>query len=282
MARGISLHIGLNAVDTSHYDGWDGALAACEFDANDMQSIAESRGFTTRTLLTKAATADAVTTAIKGAAGDLDSGDFFFGTYSGHGCQIPDKNDEEESDRSDETWVLYDRQLVDDELFALWATFKPGVRVLILSDSCHSGTVTKNIEAGVQDVVATAEAAAAASPRYRAVPRDKMIATYRNNADLYDGIQKAIPSSTKSASEVGAAVLLISGCQDDQLSLDGFSNGRFTEELLSVWDKGAWKGGYRDFHEAIRSGMPDYQQPNFFGVGRPNPAFEQQDPLTIG
>ena len=32
-ARGISLHIGLNAVDPAQYEGWDGALTACEFDA---------------------------------------------------------------------------------------------------------------------------------------------------------------------------------------------------------------------------------------------------------
>jgi metacaspase-1 len=282
MARGISLHVGLNEVDTSHYDGWDGALAACEFDANDMQSIAESRGFETSTLLTKDASADAVTAAIESAARALDSGDFFFMTYSGHGGQVPDKNDEEEEDRSDETWVLYDRQLMDDELYALWARFKPGVRIFTLSDSCHSGSVTRNIEDDVPDVVATAEVAAKESPRYRALPRDKMIATYRHNADLYDGIQKALPSSTRSESDVGATVLLISGCQDDQLSLDGFSNGRFTEQLLSVWDTGAWKGSYPNFHEAIRSGMPDYQQPNYYAVGSPNPEFEQQDPLTIG
>jgi metacaspase-1 len=280
MARGISLHIGLNTVDPSHYDGWDGALSACEFDANDMQSIAEGRGFETNILLTKNGSADAVTAAIEAAAGQLDSGDFFFNTYSGHGGQVPDKNDEEEEDRSDETWVLYDRQLVDDELYALWAKFKPGVRIFVLSDSCHSGSVTKKIDDDVPDVVATAETAAKESPRYRALPRDTMIATYRKNADLYDGIQDAVPSATKS--DVGAAVLLISGCQDDQLSLDGFSNGRFTEELLSVWDKGAWKGSYPKFHEAIRSGMPDSQQPNYYPVGSPNPAFEEQDPLTIG
>ena len=75
-------------------------------------------------------------------------GDFFLCTYSGHGGQVRDKNHEEESDRSDETWVLYDRQLVDDELYALWATFKPGVRVVILSDSCHSGSVTKEHRRG--------------------------------------------------------------------------------------------------------------------------------------
>jgi hypothetical protein len=282
MARGISLHVGLNTVDPAHYDGWDGALTACEFDANAMESIARSRGFEATKLLTKEASSDAVKSAIERAAAELDSGDFFLVTYSGHGGQVPDRNDEEESDRTDETWVLYDRQLVDDELYALWATFKPGVRIFVLSDSCHSGSVTKKIDdEDVPDVVATAETAARQSPRYRALPRDKMIATYQKNAELYDDIQKAVPSSDASKSEVGATVLLISGCQDDQLSLDGFANGRFTEELLKVWDNGAWNGGYPDFHETIRSGMPGDQQPNYFPAGAKNPDFEQQDPFTI-
>ena len=282
MARGISLHLGLNKVDPAHYDGWDGALNACEFDADSMESIAGSRGFETSKLLTTEATSGAVTDAIARAAEALDKGDFFFITYSGHGGQVPDRNDEEESDRSDETWVLYDRQLVDDELYALWAKFKPGVRILLLSDSCHSGSVARSIEdRNVPNAVASAEMASTQSPRYRALPRDKMIATYRQNAQLYDDIQKAILSSDTSTAAVDATVVLISGCQDDQLSLDGFANGRFTEELLKVWDDGAWKGSYPNFHEAIRSGMPPSQQPNYMVVPTDNADFEQQDPLTI-
>ena len=42
--RGVSLHIGLNAVSAAAYGGWDGPLAACEFDANDMAAIAKSKG----------------------------------------------------------------------------------------------------------------------------------------------------------------------------------------------------------------------------------------------
>jgi metacaspase-1 len=282
MARGISIHVGLNTVDPDHYDGWDGALNACEFDANDMRSLAESKAFQSQIMLTKDATADAVKAAITDAANQLGPGDMLFMSYSGHGGQVPDKNNEEEPDRTDETWVLYDRQLVDDELYALWATFQPGVRIFVLSDSCHSGSVTRRIEdEDVPNVVATAEAAAKQSPRYRALPRDKMIATYRQNAKLYDDIQKAVPRSTESASDVGATVLLISGCQDDQLSLDGFSNGLFTENLLAVWDKGGWAGSHPNFHEAIRSRMPNNQQPNYMQVGATNPDFEQQNPFTI-
>ncbi len=281
MARGISLHIGLNKVDPTHYDGWDGSLNACELDANDLRQIADDRGFESTILLTAEATADAVVGAIERAARELAPGDLFLLTYSGHGGQVPDRNDEGEEDRSDETWLAHDRQIVDDELYASWAKFQAGVRILVLSDSCHSGTVTRRIEADVPDQVSTREAAAAQSPRFRALPRDVMIATYRAHADLYDGIQEGV--ATAERADVRATVLLISGCRDDQLSLDGFSNGLFTENLLAVWENGSWAGGgHPQFHEAIRSRMPDRQQPNYTQVGSPNPDFEQQTPFTIG
>ena len=281
MSRGISLHIGLNKVDPDQYGGWDGTLNACEADANDMKAIADSRGFESDILLTSDANADAVLAGIDRAAGELDSGDMFLLTYSGHGGQVPDRGDEGETDGSDETWVAYDREIVDDELYARWARFKPGVRVLVLSDSCHSGTVTRRIDADVPNPVATQESAESHSPRYRAMPRDVMIETYRAHADLYDEIQDKCPHVDDG--DVGATVLLISGCRDDQLSLDGFSNGLFTENLLAVWDDGKWDdGAYQQFHEAIRSRMPDEQQPNYSRVGAENEAFEEQGPFTVG
>ena len=63
-------------------------------------------------------------------------------SYSGHGGQIQDEN-ADEADGLDETWVLYDRQVIDDELYQRWASFAEGVRIVVLSDSCHSGSVVK-------------------------------------------------------------------------------------------------------------------------------------------
>jgi metacaspase-1 len=45
MAKGLSIHIGLNHVDPAHYEGWDGELNACIADAQDMQALAKKRGF---------------------------------------------------------------------------------------------------------------------------------------------------------------------------------------------------------------------------------------------
>lgn len=142
MPQGQSLHIGLNNVDPAHYEGWDGPLTACEADAKDMAALASKHSFKTNVLFTSAATSFAVKAAILGAAELSRRGDTFFLTYSGHGGQVPDTNGDE-PDQQDETWCLYDREFVDDELYVLWAKFKPGVRIVVLSDSCHSGSVTR-------------------------------------------------------------------------------------------------------------------------------------------
>jgi len=280
MARSVSLHVGLNSVDPTHYDGWDGQLTACEFDANDMRAIAEALGYDeSTTLLTADATAEAILGEIERVAGMLDAGDLFLVTYSGHGGQVQDRDNEGETDRSDETWVAYDRQIVDDELYVLWGKFAAGVRIVVLSDSCHSGTVLRDLGQNGANPVADRETAAAQSPRYRAMPWDVVVRTYRAHKDLYDGIQAATPDSPRDG--VSARVLLISGCQDDQLSSDGMANGLFTEHLLDVWNKGGWDGGgYPEFAEAIRSQMPTDQQPNYYAVGTPDPEFEAAKPFT--
>jgi len=106
MAKGISIHIGLNHVDPKHYQGWDGALNACIAHAKDMRALAIKKGFTGNTLLTEGqATAAAVTAVIQDAAKKLSKGDMLFLTYSGHGGQVRDTNsDEKDNDRMDETW----------------------------------------------------------------------------------------------------------------------------------------------------------------------------------
>ncbi len=270
-ARGVSLHIGLNAVDPNHYGGWDGALKACEFDARDYKSIAVERGFEPVMLLTEEATAQAVTDAISSAARMLRSGDMFLLTYAGHGGQVPDTNfDEEDPGRQDETWVLWDRQLVDDELWSLWKQFRRGVRILVISDSCHSGTVVRTMPAFP---------ASGPVPRIRLLPPAQASRVYRRNQHLYEEIQRAFPGGERV--EVKASVILISGCQDNQYSLDGERNGLFTETLKKVWRRGAFRGSLEKFRDSIAQRMPPSQTPNYYCVGRRNPEFEAQSPFTL-
>jgi hypothetical protein len=96
---------------------------------------------------------------------------------------------------------------------------------------------------------------------------------------MFDGIQKEHRAGEKVA--VNASILLISGCQDNQLSADGDRNGLFTETLLKVWKKGQFTGTYGAFHRAIASKMPPWQSPNFFRTGVKDARYEAQQPLSI-
>jgi hypothetical protein len=77
-----------------------------------------------------------------------------------------------------------------------------------------------------------------------------------------------------------ARAILISGCQDNQTSMDGDRNGAFTEALLRVWADGTFTGDYRRFHAAIRSRLPASQSPNLFTLGRAG-TFAKQRPFTV-
>lgn len=244
-----------------------------------MVAIARSKGFgAVKMLLTGEAKRDAVLEEIGKAAVALDGGDIFMLTYSGHGGQLPDENNEED-DGVDETWCLFDGELVDDEIYKALADFKKGVRILILSDSCHSGTVIK--VAYYQGTTgARAPFGSGREVRYRAMPPDVALRTYRQNKSFYDPILKDV-NLPKAMSAVKASAILISGCQDNQLSADGAFNGLFTGTLLSVWNDGKFKKGYTSFHKAILKKMPPDQTPNLFYIGTPNRRFRYQRPFTV-
>ena len=287
--KALSLHVGLNSVSTAAYEGWDGPLAACEFDASDMAALARAKGMKATVLLTKKATRAALLSNMRSAAKALKAGDLFFMTYSGHGGQVPDTN-RDEPDRKDETWCLFDGQLIDDELYFELSRFAAGVRVLVLSDSCHSGTVTR------------ARTLPPPPPGFRAKLMPDAVGTrvYAKHKALYDKLQADVAAAAKkvmtdpdaalaqvavtgpavqATALVGAfkpSVVLISGCMDNQSSLDGDHNGAFTEKLLKVWNHGAYAGNYANFHARIRAAMPASQSPNLFALGPAAPFLAQQ------
>lgn len=281
MARGISVHIGMNEVDPGHYAGWSGPLAACEKDATDMQALAGKQGFETSILKTSTATRDSVKNAILAAADDLQDGDIFLVSYSGHGGQVQDVNGDED-DGMDETWCLFDGQLIDDELAVMWADFASGVRVFVISDSCHSGSVTKAVPNTDNLLDMTTGPLASTNELdglvFRFMPREQSQETFRKNKAFYDEIQYQLPSPPP---RIRATVRLMSGCQDDQLSYEGKNNGRFTEALRSVWADAAFNGNHEQFHKIIVDNMPERQKSNHLIIGIPNEHWDSQRPFTI-
>ena len=87
------------------------------------------------------------------------SGDRLLLTFAGHGSRVPvlPGNPSDEADGYDETLVLteYDasqgrngEHIIDDELAAMFqAASAKGVIVIFIADSCHSGTLTRSVDA---------------------------------------------------------------------------------------------------------------------------------------
>ena len=280
MPQAISLHLGLNAVDPRVYKGWSGPLRGCENDARAMQAIADAQGFTSRLLLGADATRPSLLAAMDRAAADLGADDLLLLTFSGHGASLPDRSGDE-PDQRDEAWCLHDGLLIDDEIHHRLCTFAAGVRVLVVSDSCFSGSVTRDDQttpttARVRHPAALRNGSAAA-PGRRA-PGARVRALLRANADEY-AARKAAVAATQ-AVEPAAGVILLAACEDLQTAHDGELHGLFTAALLATWNSGAFAGGHDAFLAAIRTRVGAAQTPTLFPVGAVEPAFLAARPFT--
>lgn len=141
MPQGYAVIVGLAGVDPDSYDGCSLASGCegAEADVERIDRLAGSRGFLPLTLKTSRATAGAVRDHLRWAARATRFGDMLLFYFAGHGRRRPDSSGDE-SDGFDELLLAYDRPLADDELDEIWREFTDGVRILVISDACHSGT----------------------------------------------------------------------------------------------------------------------------------------------
>ncbi len=268
MASGISIHIGVNYLNDQRRVSAP-PLPNCENDAMAMQAIADENGFESVLIKTEDATCSTIKYLLNMAADALGKNDILFLTYSGHGGYQKDENNDEGEDYEDETWLLYDRMLVDDELAEAWARFNEGTRIIVVSDSCHSGTITK-----------------APKPVSQGKQNDKkekgrfsFLSNYKN---------KVYPSERKK--EVGnidikSSVLLIAACSDNETTRSWGPNGEpyseFTYHLVKTWTGKQFSGNYKDLHKLLYNKLIPQQHVCYYTIGRQHPYFENQKPFTI-
>lgn len=245
MARGQALLVGLKSVDPASYQGWDGTSGCwgCELDVDNIERILEPHEFSITSIRTPNATADKIVESLRGAAESLSDGDVFTFYFSGHGGQQPDFGGDE-LDGHDETLVLYDRELVDDELNVIWVSFRPGVRVVMLSDSCNSGT------------------------NYR-MRRDLLAPTPIE--PITEGIQ----------SDMKAQMIHMGGCRDSSTSAGYLGGGAFTMALCNAWAGGGFEGTYKDLFKATAKGVHTGQQPQYNEYGPVSSDFRRERPFTV-
>ena len=182
--------------------------------------------------------------------------------YSGHGSQVPDENGDEE-DGLDETFVPTDYgrngnrdedMVIDDELAAALQALRDR-QVLLVADSCHSGTVTRGADFGDFTQHGTAR------PRYYpSGARSRSINVIRDEEpmseelDIHLTLSAALPHQLAWESN-GSGIFtsyLIEALTDMRADLNG--NGRLTSaELINFvkprtegWCEGAKECRERD------------------------------------
>jgi hypothetical protein len=289
----VSIHVGIKRLSSTHYGRID-PLVAPPTDAREMQVIARAQGFTSPDdylLLNENAQTTTLLGLIGNVAATLKSGDTFFLTFSGHGTLLPDKNNDEPSGY-DSAWCLYDRALVDDELYDAFTHFRPGVHILVVSDSCHSGTVVSVTARDYKAIVRRDDQPAfrLASNPMTLVSRPPLLRgikqltdeefrdVYARNQALYDGIQKRVPGQNRSA--IPANVALLAACQDDQITEDGSTTSVFTTKILKLWNKGLFSGTLRSFYDALRATSDKDHVPNLYFAGANDHVLEGHRPFT--
>jgi metacaspase-1 len=257
-----ALCIGIN-----DYPGTGSDLAGCVNDANDWAAALGRRGFQVRKMLDKQATGEAIRKAIKAGISLAKKGDLLVLTYSGHGSFVPDL-DGDEPDGTDECICPYDvgtkGPVTDDEFFTLFSARREGVRLLMISDSCHSGTVAKFAP------ITTPPTTRSTHPPQRKVRFLPPGVFLSKRAAGKLGAKRAIrPSSPPGR----YAALLLAGCQDTEYSYDAYFNGRpngaFSFVALQKLQSLPAGATYRQWYDAIRTMLPSQQYPqtpNLFGA----------------
>jgi metacaspase-1 len=257
-----ALCIGIN-----NYPGTDSDLAGCVNDAHDWAKVLQDRGFTAKTMLNKQATAKQMRKAIEALVLDAKKGDSLVIQYSGHGSFVPDL-DGDEPDGTDECLCPYDVMrngpITDDELFEISAHLARGVKALMISDSCHSGSVTRFAPITTPP---TAMGKNAPQRTVRFLPPTVYLPR-REVSKL--GLRRAIRRSSPPG-RYGA--LLMAGCQDVEYSYDAYfrgrPNGAFTFAAIRALSKLRPNATYSAWFKEIRKTLPSRQypqSPNLYGA----------------
>lgn len=202
-----------------------GKLHSCVNDARAWGEMLETKEeYAVDTLLDDDATKAAILGRLRKMVDAAAAGDRIVFVFSGHGGQERDRSGDE-ADRKDETLCAYDEDVIDDEIDAVFQKKKDGVKIVMIADSCHSGTVNRAPGlAGSGGALAQAKDAAAPAVRKR-----------------YE-----------------YASLLLGGCQDRQTSAGTHKLSALTEHALKCWKKGPETA--QEWYDSIVESMKDEEE----------------------
>lgn len=257
--RRNAICIGIN------YAGTDYALSGCINDADDWASYLNGLGFNVGMLVEAQATKALITSSMLVMASSLEAGDVGVITYSGHGTWVPDLNGDE-PDRKDEAFCPIDmgddgaNLLIDDEINMILSTRAHGSRIVLITDSCHSGTVFRFF-----------------SPKGTAARKVRYLppAHFAKSSPMIAAVNRLGPEGVKPSDTAVPGVLHYSGCKDREYSYDAEfgsrANGAFTYYAMRAAKNLKDGATYGDWYKAIHRQLPsdEYPQSPRFNATRP-------------
>ncbi|HEX8142628.1 MAG TPA: caspase family protein [Pyrinomonadaceae bacterium] len=221
--------------------GQDNDLRGCVNDANDWaRMLKEHYDFTDiQQLLDAKATKANIISGLKNLLKGAKAGDVLVFTNASHGTYQAETGGDEAN--YDEAICPYDTDsnlLLDDELRELFTGLPKDVRLTVISDSCHSGSVTR---VKVNEYRRNRQL----NPRVwggRELTPEQLRAA-RSNKEMYP--------------ESGMKEILLSGCKSNQTSADAFINndyhGAMSYFALKAITDAKYKLTYADLHKRLLS-----------------------------
>lgn len=203
------------------YVGSPYELRGSQEDVRNLGEVLRASGFDIEVCTEETAahpTRNVIQAKLAGFLLDLAPGDMAVVWYSGHGILLGDGSnawvpvDFQRSGFIDESWVR-----------SHLAAVPEGVRILIGSDACHSGTtfdLKYDIEPKHVQAVSTAYKKVIATKG--TVQRNTQ--TFREIAVDTNRAYEVLDAWTN-RNEMMATIVVVSGCDDNEVSLEGFENG---------------------------------------------------------
>ena len=228
--------------------GEENDLRGCVNDANDWSTLLRDHfDFTDiKQLLNSDATRANMVTGLENLLAGAKSGDVLVFTNASHGTYLADTDGDEP--KFDEAICPYDSDsnlLVDDDLRKLFLNLPKDVRLTVISDSCHSGSVTR-----------------VKVDQYR---RNRQLnPRVLGNPELSGQELRAARGKKEMFPEAGMKEILLSGCKSNQTSADAYINNDFHGAMSYYAIKAITDAGYKltyaELHESL---LPVLEEENY-------------------
>lgn len=181
-------------------------------------------------------------------------GDLFIFYFSGHGGYSNGHG----------SLACYDNAIWDFDLKKVWKQFKPGVRIVMMADSCQSGNTNAIL--------------------------DKLFLKTSSNMNIL--------SHDPDRTNINAMLIYYSPVDESRNTYSTDEGGFFTKSIINVMNQGRYRGNYKSLYEDIKAetarltagqtynGQPIVLNPQYDLLGPKETVafqkFQEQNPFTVG